>query len=129
LAVQAQRPFVALELVVLDSETALHFDFLARRLMASPSANLAHDAIAKFARRAIILIDASCAPCNTVAMKLKDYLAQPGKTATDLAAKCCVNVSTITRAANGDTNPTLPLMRQIAQHTGGKVALNDWSAA
>lgn len=59
-------------------------------------------------------------------MKLSEYLAQPGRTATELAAKCGVSVSTITRAAAPDGSPSLGLIRQIVQHTGGKVTANDF---
>ena len=59
-------------------------------------------------------------------MKLSDYLDQPGFTATALAEKCGVSVSTITRAASGDTDPTLMLMRLIAQHTDGAVLPSDF---
>ncbi|MGL5734314.1 MAG: helix-turn-helix domain-containing protein [Beijerinckiaceae bacterium] len=58
-------------------------------------------------------------------MTLADYLAQPGKTATDIARECGVSVSTITRAAAGGS-PSLQLMRKIAAATGGKVTANDF---
>lgn len=58
-------------------------------------------------------------------MKLSDYLAQPGKTATEIARECGVSVSTITRAA-ADGNPSLGLIRKIAAATGGKVTANDF---
>lgn len=59
-------------------------------------------------------------------MKLIDYLAQPGMTASALAAKCGVRPSTITRAAKGKTDPRLRLLRLIEEHTGGKVKPNDF---
>lgn len=59
-------------------------------------------------------------------MKLSEYLARPGVTATDLAHKCGVSVSTITRAAAGDTDPSLVLVRLIVEHTGGAVTANDF---
>ena len=59
-------------------------------------------------------------------MKLSDYLAQPGKTATDIARECGVSVSTITRAAQPDGSPSLDLMRKIAAVTGGEVTANDF---
>jgi len=64
--------------------------------------------------------------CNKVAMQLKDYLALPGQTASDLAAKCGVSVSTITRASLREYDPSLRLLRKIERHTGGKVKPNDF---
>lgn len=62
-------------------------------------------------------------------MKLADYIAQPGKTATALAAECGVAVSTITRAAEPGGSPSLALIRKIAVATGGKVTANDFMGA
>lgn len=59
-------------------------------------------------------------------MQLKDYLAQPGQTASDLALKCGVSVSTITRAAGRDFDPSLRLLRKIERYTSGKVKPNDF---
>lgn len=59
-------------------------------------------------------------------MKLAEYLAQPGKTATDIARECGVSVSTITRAAADGGSPSLDLMRKIAAATSGKVTANDF---
>ena len=59
-------------------------------------------------------------------MKLKDYLALDGNTASKLASDCGVAVSTITRAANGDIMPARILMAAIYQHTAGEVTPNDF---
>lgn len=59
-------------------------------------------------------------------MTLSDYLAQPGKTATDIARECGVSVSTITRAAAPNGSPSLDLMRKIAAATDGEVTANDF---
>ena len=59
-------------------------------------------------------------------MKLSDYLAQPGRTATGLAAEAGVAVSTITRAARGDMMPSRELMRAINRLTDGQVTPNDF---
>lgn len=59
-------------------------------------------------------------------MKLLDYLAQPGKTASALAADCGVAVSTITRAAKGEIDPSGALMKDIFKYTDGAVTANDF---
>lgn len=59
-------------------------------------------------------------------MTLKDYLALPGHTATSFAADLGVSVSTITRAARGDTIPDRKLMSLIAEKTKGAVMPNDF---
>lgn len=59
-------------------------------------------------------------------MTLTDYLAQPGKTASEVAAEAGVAVSTITRAAKGTIAPTPELMRRIFNATGGAVTPNDF---
>lgn len=59
-------------------------------------------------------------------MKLKDYLEQPGRTATELAEQTGAAVSSITRAARGDVLPSRSLMEKIFQHTGGLVTPNDF---
>lgn len=63
---------------------------------------------------------------RTLSMTLADYLAQPGMTATALAEKCDVSVSTITRAAAGDISPSGGLLKKIHEHTGGAVQPNDF---
>lgn len=60
------------------------------------------------------------------AMKLSEYLARPGKTATDLARNCGVSVSTITRVARGEKRPSMGLLAAIFEHTKGKVKPNDF---
>ncbi|ODP39280.1 hypothetical protein [Sphingomonas turrisvirgatae] len=59
-------------------------------------------------------------------MTLADYLKLDGQSATALAAKCGVEVSTITRAAKGDTMPSRKLMSDVFEHTGGQVTPNDF---
>ena len=59
-------------------------------------------------------------------MKLADFLKLDGQSATALAAKCSVEVSTITRAARGDTMPNRKLMSEIFAHTNGRVTPNDF---
>jgi transcriptional regulator with XRE-family HTH domain len=61
-------------------------------------------------------------------MTLKDYLSLPGHTATKLAAETGVSVSTITRAAEGETIPSRGLMNLIAEKTKGAVMPNDFFA-
>lgn len=68
---------------------------------------------------------AACGTCNKIAMKLSDYLAQPGVTASALAEKCEVSPSTITRTAKGEMLPSLTLIRLIIEHTGGAVTAVD----
>ncbi len=58
-------------------------------------------------------------------MTLTDYLRQPGQTATALAQKCGVSVSTITRVAAGTQQPSRALMQDIFKHTDGSVTAND----
>jgi transcriptional regulator with XRE-family HTH domain len=59
-------------------------------------------------------------------MTLKEYLALPGNSATKLADAAGVSISTITRAANGDTIPNKDLMSAIFEQTGGIVTPNDF---
>jgi transcriptional regulator with XRE-family HTH domain len=59
-------------------------------------------------------------------MTLTEYLSRPGNTATDLARKTGVSVSTITRAAKGNIWPSEDLMRGIFDHTQGAVTPNDF---
>lgn len=59
-------------------------------------------------------------------MTLKDYLAKPGNTATKIAEAAGVSVSTITRAAEGQTIPSRDLMIRISEITQGAVKPNDF---
>jgi ribosome-binding protein aMBF1 (putative translation factor) len=59
-------------------------------------------------------------------MTLADYLDTNKVSATDLAAKCAVSVSTITRAAKGEVTPSRDLMAKIFEETGGAVTPNDF---
>ena len=61
-----------------------------------------------------------------MSMTLKDYLALPGHSATLLAKQTKVSVSTITRAADGETIPNRELMVMIAEVTKGAVQPNDF---
>jgi transcriptional regulator with XRE-family HTH domain len=54
-------------------------------------------------------------------MNLAEYLQTPGRTATALAAQVGCSVSTITRAANGETLPTRKMMTRIYEATGRRV--------
>ena len=47
-------------------------------------------------------------------------------TASKLAARAGVSVSTITRAAKGESSPSADLMRTIYEHTVGKVRPDDF---
>lgn len=59
-------------------------------------------------------------------MTLAEYLAQPDKSATEMARLIGVAVSTITRAAKGNGLPSRDLMQAIHIHTGGLVTPNDF---
>ena len=49
----------------------------------------------------------------------------PGQSATKLARQCNVAVSTITRVARGEKQPSLDLMVKIRAATGGAVRADD----
>lgn len=59
-------------------------------------------------------------------MTLADYLKADGNRASDLANAIGVAVSTITRAARGETIPSRELMQAIHRHTDGAVTPNDF---
>lgn len=59
-------------------------------------------------------------------MTLKDYLELPGHNATKLAQAVGCSVSTITRAADGDTLPSRKTMQAISDATRGAVMPNDF---
>lgn len=59
-------------------------------------------------------------------MKLSEYIKLDGNTATALAEKAGVSVSSITRAAKGDIYPSADLMRLIIEHTDGAVRPDDF---
>ena len=59
-------------------------------------------------------------------MQLKKYIAEPGRSATQVARDCGVAVSTITRIVNGNKRPSLELMGRIRTATGGAVEPNDF---
>jgi transcriptional regulator with XRE-family HTH domain len=54
-------------------------------------------------------------------MQLASYLETPGVTAADLARKCGVATSTITRVAQLKAKPSVALLLGIETHTGGAV--------
>ncbi|WP_162232715.1 helix-turn-helix domain-containing protein [Sphingomonas sanxanigenens] len=58
-------------------------------------------------------------------MTLAEYLAQPGRTATELAQATGSAVSTITRAARGEIIPSRDLMIKLFEATDGAVTPND----
>lgn len=54
-------------------------------------------------------------------MNLAEYLQTPGHTATALAAQVGCSVSTITRAAKGETLPNRKTLNRIYEATGRRV--------
>lgn len=58
-------------------------------------------------------------------MQLTEYLNQPDRTATALAAKVGCEVSTITRLAKGERSPSIDLAIRIERETGGLVTVSD----
>src|SRR3546814_16805870 len=59
-------------------------------------------------------------------MKLSAFLALPGQSATDIARKCGVAVSTITRVSKGQKSPSLALIKSVRQATNGPVRADDF---
>src|SRR3546814_9470454 len=59
-------------------------------------------------------------------MKLSAFLALPGQSATDIARKCGVAVSTITRVSKGQKSPSLALIKSVRQATNGAVRADDF---
>ena len=59
-------------------------------------------------------------------MRLQAFLKLPGQSATDIARKCDVAVSTITRVARGEKDPSLVLIAKIRAATGGAVRADDF---
>jgi transcriptional regulator with XRE-family HTH domain len=59
-------------------------------------------------------------------MTLADYLKQDGHSATALAQRLSVSVSTITRAASGTVMPGRTLLKGIFDATNGAVTPNDF---
>lgn len=62
-------------------------------------------------------------------MRLKAYLAIDGNSASKLAEAVGVAVSTITRAASGETLPNASTRQRICDATGGRVKPSDMFAA
>lgn len=59
-------------------------------------------------------------------MTLSDYLDTERVSASALAEKLGVSVSTITRAAKGEVLPSRDLMGKLFEETGGAVTPNDF---
>jgi predicted transcriptional regulator len=59
-------------------------------------------------------------------MTLSEYLDLPDKTATGLARQVGCSVSTITRAAKGDTIPNRTIVQRIYECTGKQVPPNSF---
>ena len=59
-------------------------------------------------------------------MKLSDYAQATGTTATELAERLGVSVSTITRLIRDERRPSLDLAERIARHTNGQVQPSDF---
>lgn len=59
-------------------------------------------------------------------MRLSAYLQLPGQQATDLARKCEVSVSTITRIAKGEKLPSMQMAARIRRATNGAVTPDDY---
>lgn len=59
-------------------------------------------------------------------MRLSAYLELPGQQASDLARRCEVAVSTITRIASGEKMPSMKMAARIRQETNGAVTPDDY---
>ncbi|WP_183921586.1 helix-turn-helix transcriptional regulator [Sphingomonas sp. BK069] len=59
-------------------------------------------------------------------MRLSAFLELPGQRATDIARKCGVAVSTITRVAKGEKRPSMDLAEKIRAATNGAVSADDF---
>ncbi len=57
---------------------------------------------------------------------LRSYLAAKGMTATDLATRLGVRISTITRLLNGERGPSLSMALDIEKVTRGAVPVKCW---
>lgn len=60
-----------------------------------------------------------------VAMKLSDYLSDPGRSATMLADEVGCEPSTITRVLRGERRPSIDLAVRIELATSGLVTVHD----
>lgn len=58
-------------------------------------------------------------------MRLSILLEKRGE-ATQLARRMGVSVSTVTRIARGETDPSAAMIKRICEATGGKVQPNDF---
>jgi DNA-binding XRE family transcriptional regulator len=79
-----------------------------------------------FATLQIISLAEPLPLCNMVGMTLKEYLAASNRTASEVAKALGVSVSTITRAARGETIPAASIMLALADYTKGKVKPHDF---
>jgi transcriptional regulator with XRE-family HTH domain len=59
-------------------------------------------------------------------MRLDAYLKLTQKSATEIATRCDVCVSTITRVAKGTKDPSLKLIERIRNVTAGAVTADDF---
>ena len=59
-------------------------------------------------------------------MRLTNFLDLPGQNATEIARRCNVAVSTITRVAKGEKKPSLGLIEKIRNATRGAVTADDF---
>lgn len=57
---------------------------------------------------------------------LARYFRDSGDSLSSLAARMGRSPSTLTRAVNGERNPSVSLAREVEQHTGGKVAATEF---
>lgn len=71
-------------------------------------------------------LTASCVGRNYSVMKLSDWMKREKVTATQLAERTGRALSTITRAARGESVPDPETMRLIGRETNGEVQPNDF---
>lgn len=72
---------------------------------------------------------ASSEPAPVDETKLKKYIRDHGIFQRHLARKLGVSSARISQLVNGLDHPNLPMMRRIAEITGGAVMPNDWISA
>lgn len=63
--------------------------------------------------------------CRPRSPRLANWIRDSGNTASALAGKCGCSVSTITRLARGEIDPSHDMMKRIWINTGGAVSPND----
>lgn len=62
-------------------------------------------------------------------MQLRDYIAQGGISAAELASRLGVTREAIRRYATGERMPRRDMIRQIVEITGGQVTADDLASA